>query len=70
MAVFHEVKCGRPLRLARRHIAKGIKTNDSTKDIVLKGLPKSAQIFIMLLKLKQYMLALYLAYFVTKIRGK
>lgn len=70
MAVFHEVKCGRPLCLSRKHIADGIEANKSTDDISLKGLPKSAQIFIILLKLKLYMLALCLACFATKIRGK
>lgn len=70
MAVFHEIKCGRPLKLARGHIAKSIKKNHSTEDIVLKGLPKSAQIFIALLKNKQYMLTLVLAYLVTKLRDE
>lgn len=70
MAVFHEVKCGRPLKLARKHIAESIKRNHSTEDISLRGLPKSAQIFIALLKSKQYLLALTLAYLATKLRDK
>lgn len=70
MAVFHEVKCGRPLCSAKKHIASSIKVNRSIDDIDLKGLPISAQIFIILLKMKQYMLSLCLAYFVTKIRKK
>lgn len=70
MAVFHEVKCGRTIHNAAVHIRQQIKDNNTMKYITTKGLPKSALIFVVLLKLKMYHIALFGASIMQKIRRK
>lgn len=69
MAVFHEIKCGRKIFESAKHIAKSIKKVDALGDISLKGLPKSALIYIGMLKLHLYLPALLAATIVVKRRG-
>ncbi|WP_295341172.1 glycosyltransferase family 2 protein [uncultured Subdoligranulum sp.] len=69
MAVFHEVKCRRKLFESAKHISKSIKKVKALEDIHLKGLPKSAQVYIGMLKMHLYIPALCAAILVTKKRG-
>lgn len=69
MAVMHEVKSDRKLIEARNHIRSKIKSNESTKDIKLEGLPSSAKLYIVLLKARLYTMALILARLVNKKRS-
>ena len=58
MAVFHEVKSGRKIGEARRHIKSEIKVTDVLRGIKLNGIPKSAIIYLLLLKYHFYTVAL------------
>lgn len=55
MAVFHEVKCKRPLLGSVKHIRKTIKENQTLKDINISGLPKAAKFYILFLKMHMYL---------------
>ena len=68
MAVFHEVKCNRGLFEARKHISQNIKSTNAAKSITLKGLPKSAQLFVLMLKLDFNLSALIAAKIISKRR--
>lgn len=69
MAVFHEIKCGRPLFQAAKHINEKITSTYSLKGITPDGLPKSAQIYLVLLKFKMYIPALIAAKIVNNKRS-
>lgn len=66
MAIFHEVKCKRPIFVSRKHIKTQIKQTKSLSNIKLKSLPKSAQCYLILLKLHLYLLALIGAKIINK----
>lgn len=68
MAVFHEVKCKRPLLKAASHIRQEIKENNSLDGINCRALPKSARMFITLLKVKAYGIAIIGARFINSVR--
>lgn len=57
MAVFHEIKSGRRIREAAIHIKREMKSNRSLDGIHMKGLPKTAIVFLFLLKLRMYHVA-------------
>ena len=69
MAVFHEVKSKQPLFKSAKHIKAELKKTNTVKSIALKGIPKSAQIFIILLRLHLYMLTIILSTVVNKKRN-
>lgn len=54
MAVFHEVKNRRPFIKSVRHVRKQIQYNQSLKGICVAELPKTAAIFIIMLRFKLY----------------
>ena len=58
MAVFHEVKCGKGIFEAARHIKHGIKNYRTIDYVKLAGLPKSAQCFLLMLKCHMYLLTI------------
>lgn len=68
MAVFHEVKSKQPLLKAAKHIKTELRRNAVVEEIALKGIPKSAKLFVILLKLRLYMLTLILSAIVNKSR--
>lgn len=68
MAVFHEVKCERKLMQSVKHIRKNIKETKVLDGIDNVGLPKSAKIFIMLLRLHMNFVALIGAKIINKFR--
>jgi glycosyltransferase involved in cell wall biosynthesis len=70
MAVFHEVKLGNSLFAAAKHIKKEIEETETLKDISLDGLPKSAKIFISLLRAKLYFVTLVAAKLIQIKRDK
>lgn len=70
MAVFHEIKSGRSINVASKHIKQKIIKTQVLKGITWDGLPKSAIIFILLLKLHFYKLTLLLSKIVVKKREK
>lgn len=69
MAVFHEIKSGRPIVDAARHIKREIKLNRSLDGITLKGIPKNAQMFVILLRLHLYLPTLILSKLVNAKRN-
>lgn len=69
MAVFHEVKSGRKINVARKHIKKKIKDTGALKNIELTDLPKSAKLYLGLLKLHLYAPALIGAKVISRKRG-
>jgi len=69
MAVFHEVKCGRKILESTIHIRKKIKQTRVLDGIKLKGLPKSAKLYLILLKMRMHFLALVGAKVIAKKRG-
>lgn len=58
MAVFHEVKSGRPLKVAAPHIREQIGRTGVLRGIHLAGLPLMAKAFMLLLNLRLYRLTL------------
>ncbi len=54
MAVFHEIKCGRKIGEATRHIKGEINKYHTLDDIRPDGLPRSARIYIRLLHMHLY----------------
>lgn len=58
MAVFHEIKSGRPIRVAAPHIRRKIESTGVLAGIHLSGLPTMAKAFLLLLKLRLYRLTL------------
>lgn len=68
MAVFHEIKCGKGILEASRHIRLGIRDNKSLENIKLKGLPKSAKIFILMLRCHLYVTTIIASKIVQKNR--
>lgn len=58
MAVFHEIKSGRKISIAAKHIKTELKTTEVLKGIRMKGLPITAKGFLMLLHMHFYHLAL------------
>ena len=68
MAVFHEVKSGRPIKTAAPHIRKKIEATGVLKGIHLGGLPLMAKAFMLLLKLRLYRLTLLASAVVNKKR--
>lgn len=68
MAVFHEIKSNQPILKSAKHIRKNIRDNNTLKGIKLRGLPKSAQAFIILLKCNFIFTSLVLAKFVNRKR--
>lgn len=69
MAVFHEIKSGQSIKEARKHIKKEIKNNKSLGKISLKGIPNSARIFIILLRMHFYYTVLVLSKIVNEKRN-
>lgn len=59
MAVFHEVKSGRKILEARKHIKAKIKSTGVLDGIKLKGLPLSAVFYLLLLRFHFYATALF-----------
>lgn len=70
MAVFHEIKSGRSIIVASKHIKQKIKKTQVLKGIFFDGLPKSAIIYLLVLKFHLYKLALLMAKIVIKKRDK
>ncbi len=68
MAVFHEMKAGRNIRAARKHISKEIKNTKVLEGIKIKGLPKMAQGYLLLLRFHFYGMALLAAKLVSSFR--
>lgn len=68
MAVFHEIKSGRPIRLAAPHIREKIESTGVLSDIHLTGLPLMAKAFMLLLKLRLYRLTLMASAIVNRRR--
>lgn len=68
MAVFHEIKSGNKMLPAANHIRKKIAETQMLSYINFSGLPKSAILFILILKLRGYYLALIAAALVQKKR--
>lgn len=58
MAIFHEVKCGVGILTASKHIREGMKKTKLESRVSLNGLPFSAKVLMIMLKLKWYLLAL------------
>lgn len=69
MAIFHEVKSGKKINKAYKHISRNLKDGKITKDISLNGLPKSAQVYVLMIKLRMYRLVLLGAKIVSSFRG-
>ncbi len=69
MAVFHEVKCNRPLIDSAAHIKQKIRQTKVLDGIHLKGLPLMAKGFLVLLKLRLYMFTLIASGLVNRKRG-
>lgn len=61
IGVFHEMRHGRGLLEARRHIKGELESTTCLKEANCKGLPIHAKVFIFLLKHKLYWMALVLA---------
>lgn len=70
MAVFHEVRSGRKITVASKHIRKKIKETEFLKNISYEGLPKMAKMYLILLNMHLYIPALVSAKLVTTMRGK
>lgn len=70
MAVFHEVKSGRPLNTAASHIREKIKQTKVLKGIHFNGLPTMAKGYLVLLNLHLYRLTLIASKIVKKRREK
>ena len=68
MAVFHEVKSSRPIRLSAPHIREKIEATGVLKGVHLAGLPTMAKAFMLLLKLRLYRLTLLASALVNKKR--
>lgn len=68
MAVFHEVKSGRPTKVAAAHIKTKLKENKTLKGIHSSGLPLMAKGYLVLLKLRLYSLTLIATKIVNKKR--
>lgn len=68
MAVFHEMKSERTVREAKRHIRQKIKETEVVNGITLIGLPKAAFLYILLLKVHLYSIALISARIISKFR--
>lgn len=69
MAVFHEVKCGRGISEARKHISRKIMETEALAGIDDGQLPVFARGFLLLLRLRFYTLALIGAKLVAAVRG-
>lgn len=69
MAVFHEMKSGRNIKDARKHVKDKLKSTEPLKGIKFKGLPKSAKLYLLLLNLHLYTAALVGAKVISKKRG-
>lgn len=61
MAVFHEIKSGISIRVAKKHIKNGIEKTGIAKKIHFAGLPITAKCFVFLLKARLYVFALLAA---------
>lgn len=66
MAVFHEVKSGRPFRVAAAHIKKNICKTQVLRGIHFKGLPLMAKGYLLLLNLHLYSIVLLASKVVNK----
>ena len=69
MAVFHEVKCGRPLLKSSKHIKESVKKYKILENINFHELPIEAKLYIALLKAHCYVGALLAAREIEFIRG-
>lgn len=69
MAIFHEVKCGKSINYSRKHIKQKIKETKVLKGIHTKELPNSAKVYLILLKMHLYLMALIGAKVISKRRG-
>ena len=70
MAVFHEIKSGRPIGISAPHIREKIRKTKVLEKIQLAGLPAKAKVFLVLLRFRQYCLTLLLSKIVNKTREK
>lgn len=68
MAVFHEVKCNRPLLQSRNHIKQEIKKTNILNNVSFKGIPLFGKMYLFMLKLHLYLLVLVLSKMVSKFR--
>lgn len=68
MAVFHEVKNGRPLKTSAPHIKSRIRATGVLEGIQAEGLPTMAKAFLLLLKLRLYRLTLIASRIINKKR--
>ncbi len=69
MAVFHEVKTKQPLLQSVKHIRTEINKTKVLETVNVKGLPFVAKVFLTLLKMHFFLVALLGAKIVTKKRG-
>ena len=69
MSIFHEVKCGKYINYSRKHINQKIKETKALKGIRTNELPNSAKMYLILLKMHLYMIALIGAKVISKRRG-
>lgn len=70
MAVFHETKCGRPVSLSATHIKTKIQETKVLEGIRFDGLPMMAQMYLLMLKLHLFRLALIGARIISRKREK
>lgn len=70
IGVFHEVRHGRKLLEASKHIKKELTETTCLKNANCKDLPLHAKVYIFLLKHKMYFVALLMAKIFLKLKGK
>lgn len=68
MAIFHEVKCKRPLLSSAKHIKNQIEKNKTLQNINYKDLPKAAKIYMIFLRMHWYLGALFAAKAINLVR--
>ncbi len=70
MAIFHEIKSGRKNSEIYKHIKEEIKETQVVKNIKLSNLPTSAKMYLILLKMHLYFIAIIGARVINKKRGE
>lgn len=68
MAIFHEAKCKRKFMVSRKHIKNELKKYRTQYKVRLVGLPLTAKLFMILLKLRLYSLTIIGAKILSKRR--
>lgn len=69
MAIFHEVKSGRPIPKSSRHIKIEIEKNESNKNINLDQLPRLAKAYVNLINHKKYTMVILAAKMINTYRN-